>query len=89
MFRRMLEYKQAWRGGEVIAVNPRYTSQECPGVPPRLESESSPTSLVLLCGVWLYVPRRYGCGEEYPRPGAQGEVKRLLAPLGATGITVL
>ncbi len=29
-FRRMLEYKQAWRGGEVIAVNPRYTSQTCP-----------------------------------------------------------
>ena len=28
-FRRMLEYKQAWRGGEVIAVNPRYTSQTC------------------------------------------------------------
>jgi putative transposase len=26
MFRRLLEYKQAWRGGEVIAVNPRYTS---------------------------------------------------------------
>jgi putative transposase len=30
MFRRMLEYKQLWRGGEVIAVNPRYTSQLCP-----------------------------------------------------------
>ena len=30
MFRRMLEYKQAWRGGEVRAVNPRYTSQTCP-----------------------------------------------------------
>lgn len=30
MFRRMLEYKQLWRGGEVIAVNPRYTSQTCP-----------------------------------------------------------
>jgi IS605 OrfB family transposase len=30
MFRRMLEYKQAWRGGEVIAVHPRYTSQTCP-----------------------------------------------------------
>jgi putative transposase len=30
MFRRMLEYKQAWRGGEVIAVSPRYTSQTCP-----------------------------------------------------------
>lgn len=29
-FRRMLEYKQAWRGGVVIAVNPRYTSQTCP-----------------------------------------------------------
>ena len=29
-FRRMLEYKQLWRGGEVIAVPPRYTSQECP-----------------------------------------------------------
>jgi putative transposase len=29
-FRRMLEYKQRWRGGEVIAVNPRYTSQTCP-----------------------------------------------------------
>ena len=29
-FRRMLEYKQGWRGGEVIAVNPRYTSQTCP-----------------------------------------------------------
>jgi putative transposase len=30
MFRHMLEYKQAWRGGELIAVNPRYTSQTCP-----------------------------------------------------------
>ena len=30
MFRHMLEYKQAWRGGEVIAVNPRSTSQTCP-----------------------------------------------------------
>ncbi len=29
MFRRLLTYKQAWRGGEVIAVNPRYTSQRC------------------------------------------------------------
>src|SRR5262245_43383567 len=30
MFRHMLEYKQTWRGGEVIAVSPRLTSQECP-----------------------------------------------------------
>jgi len=30
IFRRMVEYKQVWRGGAVIAVNPRYTSQTCP-----------------------------------------------------------
>jgi len=29
MFRRLLEYKQLWRGGEVITVSPRYTSQRC------------------------------------------------------------
>jgi len=29
-FRHMLEYKQLWRGGEVIAVNARHTSQTCP-----------------------------------------------------------
>ena len=29
MFRRLLTYKQTWRGGEVTAVNPRYTSQRC------------------------------------------------------------
>jgi putative transposase len=28
-FRRQLEYKQVWRGGELIAVKPHYTSQEC------------------------------------------------------------
>src|SRR6202035_5171595 len=28
-FRRQLEYKQSWRGGMVIAVPPRYTSQTC------------------------------------------------------------
>ncbi len=30
IFRQMLEYKQLWRGGVVIAVNARYTSQTCP-----------------------------------------------------------
>jgi putative transposase len=30
MFRRLLEYKQLWCGGEVIVVDPRYTSQTCP-----------------------------------------------------------
>ena len=29
-FRRMLEYKQDWRGGIVVAVPPHYTSQTCP-----------------------------------------------------------
>ena len=28
-FRRQLEYKQAWRGGEVLTVPPQYTSQRC------------------------------------------------------------
>jgi putative transposase len=28
-FRRQLEYKQQWRGGKVIAVQPQYTSQKC------------------------------------------------------------
>ena len=28
--RRQLEYKQAWRGAQVVAVNPRHTSQTCP-----------------------------------------------------------
>ncbi|KGK41373.1 hypothetical protein LH51_15520 [Nitrincola sp. A-D6] len=29
-FRRQLEYKQVWRGGQVVAVNPRNTSRTCP-----------------------------------------------------------
>ena len=29
-FRRQLAYKQAWRGGQVVAVNPRNTSRTCP-----------------------------------------------------------
>jgi len=29
-FRRQLEYKQAWRGGIVVAVNPHNTSRTCP-----------------------------------------------------------
>ncbi|WP_044414287.1 RNA-guided endonuclease InsQ/TnpB family protein, partial [Thiomicrospira microaerophila] len=30
MFVQMLEYKQAWLGGEVLKVNPKHTSQTCP-----------------------------------------------------------
>ena len=29
-FRRQWEYKQAWRGGDVLAVPPHHTSQTCP-----------------------------------------------------------
>jgi putative transposase len=29
-FRRQLEYKQAWAGGQVLSVNPRNTSRTCP-----------------------------------------------------------
>jgi putative transposase len=29
-FRRQLKYKQAWRGGMVLAINPRNTSRTCP-----------------------------------------------------------
>lgn len=29
-FRRQLEYKQAWRGGDVLVINPRNTSRTCP-----------------------------------------------------------
>ncbi len=28
-FRRQLEYKQLWRGGKVVTINPGYTSQAC------------------------------------------------------------
>uniref|UniRef100_A8GEU3 DNA (Cytosine-5-)-methyltransferase n=1 Tax=Serratia proteamaculans (strain 568) TaxID=399741 RepID=A8GEU3_SERP5 len=27
--RRQLEYKQLWPGGQVLAINPAYTSQQC------------------------------------------------------------
>ena len=27
--RRQLEYKQSWLGGQVLAINPAYTSQKC------------------------------------------------------------
>ena len=30
MFKEMLKYKQAWRGGKVIFVDAKYTSQTCP-----------------------------------------------------------
>ena len=47
-FRRMLEYKQLWRGGEVIAVPPRYTSQECPTCH-HICTENRPQQALFLC----------------------------------------
>ena len=29
-FRRQIAYKQSWSGGELILVDPKYTSQQCP-----------------------------------------------------------
>ncbi len=48
MFRRMLDYKQAWRGGEVIAVNPRYTSQTCPACG-HIAKENRPQQALFSC----------------------------------------
>jgi len=30
MFVQILEYKQKWRGGDVLRVDPKHTSQTCP-----------------------------------------------------------
>ena len=48
MFRRMLEYKQTWRGGKVIVVNPRYTSQTCPTCG-HIARENRPQQALFLC----------------------------------------
>jgi len=48
MFRRMLEYKQLWRDGEVIAVNPRYTSQTCPQCGP-VSPKNRPQQALFSC----------------------------------------
>lgn len=52
-FRRMLTYKQQWRGGEVIAVPPRYTSQECPKCH-HICAENRPQQALFLCVVCGY-----------------------------------
>jgi putative transposase len=87
-FRRLLEYKQRWRGGEVIAVNPRYTSQTCPECGHVAKENRLQQALFscVACGYTYHAD--VGRCAEYPRPGAQGEAKRLLASLEATGIAV-
>ncbi|EKD40815.1 MAG: transposase, IS605 OrfB, partial [uncultured bacterium] len=51
-FRRQLEYKQAWRGGVVIAIPPQYTSQICPacGSISRENRKSQAKFLCIGCG---------------------------------------
>jgi len=48
MFRHMLEYKQQWRGGWVIPVDPRYTSQKCPCCGYR-DKRNRPSQALFLC----------------------------------------
>ena len=47
-FRRQLEYKQAWRGGKVIAISPQYTSQTCPSCG-HVSKENRKTQSVFKC----------------------------------------
>jgi putative transposase len=47
-FRRQLEYKQAWRGGMVIAIDPRNTSRTCPSCG-HVAAENRKTQAVFRC----------------------------------------
>ena len=47
-FRRQLEYKQAWRGGELLAVPPRNTSRTCPACG-HVAAENRPTQARFAC----------------------------------------
>jgi IS605 OrfB family transposase len=47
-FRRMLEYKQLWRGGVVVAVSPRHTSQLCPECN-HVSAENRKSQMVFRC----------------------------------------
>lgn len=50
--RRQLEYKQLWRGGQVLAINPAYTSQKCAccGHTAKENRQSQSTFVCLACG---------------------------------------
>src|SRR5439155_7767322 len=74
----------AWRRSD--RSQPTLHLADVPRVWACVQTESSATSLVLLCRLWLYVPCRYRRCQKHSRPGAQGEAKRLLVPLGTTGI---
>lgn len=48
MFREMLAYKLAWRGGKLVAVPPAYTSQQCPDCG-HTARENRPSQSVFCC----------------------------------------
>lgn len=48
MFKTFLEYKQQWRGGQVIYVDPRHTSQQCPACQ-HLSKANRPTQAQFEC----------------------------------------
>lgn len=52
-FRRLLDYKQTWRGGEVVAVPAQYTSQTCP-LCAHVSAENRQTQATFVCGVCEY-----------------------------------
>jgi putative transposase len=47
-FRRLIEYKELWRGGMAVFVNPAYTSQEC-SVCGHISSENRPSQELFYC----------------------------------------
>jgi len=47
-FKRLLEYKERWRGGLAVFVNPAYTSQEC-SVCGHVSSENRPSQKLFYC----------------------------------------
>lgn len=77
-FRRMLEYKQLWLGGEVIAVPPRYTSQECPQCHHSCK-ENRPQQALFLCVACGYANHADVVGAINIDTLAQGHWERLNA----------
>ena len=51
--RRQLEYKQAWRGGQVLTINPVYTSQQC-ACCGHTAKDNRQTQSQFKCAAWLY-----------------------------------
>ena len=77
--------------GEVIAVPPRYTSQECPECH-HVSKDNRPQQALfscVACGYTYHAELVAARNIDTLALGHRERLKRLLAPLGATGITVL